>query len=102
MPKHKTSALPMKELKLDLNFDRLKCYFPNITEEEKASIREQGGYWFNFDWEYDDDTYRRWYNLLSTILDVYELQNNINELYLIIITLDYEYRSLQDILNQDY
>jgi hypothetical protein len=102
MPKHETSALSMKELKLDLNFDRLKSYFPNITKEEKAAIREQGGYWFNFDWEYDDDTYIRFYDSLLKILDSYEVQDHINELYFITMMLDYEYRSLQDILDQDY
>lgn len=92
----------MKELKLDLNFDRLIKYFPNITEEEKASIRKQGGYWFNFDWEYDDETYRRWYKTLSTILDSYDLQDHLNELYFIVIMLDYEYTSIKESLDQDY
>jgi hypothetical protein len=92
----------MKELKLDLKFDRLKNYFPNITEEEKTEIKLRGGYWFNLEWEYNDDTYKRWHDQLSTILDVYGLQDHKNELYFTVIMLDYQYRSIQDILNQDY
>lgn len=92
----------MKELKLDLNFDRLKNYFPNISEDEKTQIKSQGGYWFNLEWEYNDDTYKRWYGELSTILDAYGLQDHINELYFTVIMLDYQYRSIEDFLDKDY
>jgi hypothetical protein len=94
--------LTLKELKLDLNFDRLKTYFPNITEEQKAAIKLRGGYWFNFEWEYEDSRYIRIYNQLFTILEGYDLQEHINELYFILITLDDDFMAIKDLLDQDY
>ena len=94
--------MTLKELKLDLNFDRLKTYFPNITEEQKAAIKQRGGYWFNFEWGYEDSRYIRIYNELFIILEGYDLQEHINELYFILITLDDDFMAIKDLSDQDY
>ncbi|MNL21013.1 hypothetical protein D3C87_1422860 [compost metagenome] len=79
----------MSDFKLDLNFDRLKDYFPNITEEQKARIKQQGGLVPNLEWDYADNAvHYEMFNALLTILKRYDLQEHINELYYAIIILD--------------
>lgn len=79
----------MSDFKLDLNFGRLKDYFPNITEEQKARIKQQGGLVPNLEWDYADNAvHYEMFNALLTILKRYDLQEHINELYYAIIILD--------------
>lgn len=42
----------MSDFKLDLNFDRLKDYFPSIIEAQKARIKQQGGMVPNLESDY--------------------------------------------------
>lgn len=87
----------MSDFKLDLNFDRLKDFFPNITEEYKARIKANGGLVPNLEWDYADNAvhYEMFDNLLR-ILNRYGLQEHINELYYTIIILNDECKVLQE------
>lgn len=85
----------MSDFKVSLNFDRLKSYFPNITDQQKALIIEQGGYTINFESEYHDEVYQELYVGLSEILNRYNLEDHINELYYIIILLDNQYQEIR-------
>lgn len=84
----------MSDFKVALNFDRLKSYFPNITDQQKALIIKQGGYTINFESEYYDEVYPKLYEGLSKILTRYHLGDHINELYYIIILLDNQYQEI--------
>lgn len=93
----------MSNFKLNLNFDRLKDYFPNITEEQKAKIKLDGGYRINFDMEYaDENAYYRTSDALLEILKVYGLEDHLNEIYYIILLLDCEYHDTMYIQEQSY
>lgn len=87
----------MSDFKLDLNFDRLKDYFPNITEEQKARIKQQGGIVPNLEWDYANNAvHYEMFEALLKILKLYHLEDHINELYYIIIILNDNCQVLQE------
>lgn len=87
----------MSDFKLDLNFDRLKDFFPNITEEQKSIIKAKGGLVPNLEWDYSDNSqHYEMFDALLTILKRYGLQEHINELYYTIIILNDNCQVLQE------
>ncbi|MFA4869226.1 MAG: hypothetical protein WC623_13555 [Pedobacter sp.] len=93
----------MSDFKLDLNFDRLKDYFPNITEEQKARIKQQGGLVPNLEWDYADNAVHfEMFNALLVILKRYHLEDHINELYYTIIILNDNCQVAQEIEDEAY
>lgn len=85
----------MSDFKVNVNFDRLKTYFPNLTPQQKALLIEQGGITIDFESEYYDEVYPQLYEGLSIILTRYHLEDHINELYYIIILLDNQYQEVR-------
>ena len=92
----------MSDFKVNVDFDRLKEYFPNHTVEQKALLKSQGGVTLNFEFEMEDEVYEEIYQALLKTLESYNLAEHINELYYIIITLDNQYQDLKYLLEERY
>jgi len=92
----------MSDYKVNVDFDKLKEYFPNLSPQQKALLKEQGGITLNFEFEMDDAIYEELYQGLLKILTRYELQDHINELYYIVITLDNQYQDIEYLSRERY
>ena len=92
----------MSDYKVNVDFDRLNEYFPNLTPQQKALIKEQGGITINFEFEMEDEEYEKIYQKLLAILKVYHLEDHINELYYIVITIDNQNQDIEYLSKERY
>jgi len=92
----------MSDYKVNVDFDKLKEYFLHLTPQQIALLKDQGGMTLNFEFEMPDEEYERFYNELLIILKAYNLEEHINELYYIVITLDNQCQDVKYLSEERY